>query len=175
MDRFLALTVFTQVVERGGFARAAEDLGLSPASVTGHVQALERHLRTKLLNRTTRRLALTDEGAAYAPYARQVLAQLAEADDMLASRRGSPKGLLRVQLPHMLGTHVFMPALPAFLKKHPELRVELTLSAATPDFLAQQLDLCLALTPDPEASLFFRPLALVRLKTCASPAYLKRR
>lgn len=175
MDRFLALTVFAKVVEKGSFVRAAEDLGLSPASVTEHVQSLERHLKTRLLNRTTRRLSLTDEGAVYHEQCRDILAQLAEADDMLASRRTSPRGLLRVMMPVMLGTRLFIPALPVFFKRFPDLRVEITLSAAAPDFVGQNLDLCLAICLDPKPAAVFRPLGLVRIKTCASPAYLRRR
>ncbi len=175
MDRFLALSVFVKVVEKGSFVRAAEDLDLSPATVTGHVQALEKHLKTRLLNRTTRRIALTDEGAAYVEHCRQVLATIEEADGMLASRRVSPRGMLRVMAPTLLCTQILIPAMPAFLRRYPEMGVEFTLSAAPPDFVNQRLDLCLQVTLDPDPNLVFRPLGLVRIRTCASPAYLKRR
>lgn len=175
MDRFLALTVFAKVVEKGSFVRAAEELDLAPATVTEQVQALERHLKTKLLHRTTRRIALTDEGAAYIAHARQILASMEEADGLLASHRVSPRGTLRVMLPALLGTRVVIPAMPALLARHPELRVEFTLSAAPPDFANQNLDLCLQITLDPDPRLVFRPLGLVRICTCASAAYLKRR
>ena len=108
MDRFFALQVFTTVVEKGSFVGAANALDLSPASITEHVQALERHLKTRLLNRTTRRIALTDEGAAYFEHCKQILARMEEADAMLAAQRVSPKGLLRVQMPHMLATQIIL-------------------------------------------------------------------
>lgn len=110
MDRFLALKVFTTVVDKGGFA-AAPALDVWPATVTEHVQALEAHLKTRLLNRTTRRMSLTEEGAACHEHATQVLARMEEADAMLTATRISPKGLLRVMLPPLLGTHVLLPAL----------------------------------------------------------------
>src|SRR5262245_3688920 len=142
MDRFLALSVFVKVVEKGSFVRAAEALDLSPATVTGHVQSLEKHLKTKLLNRTTRKLSLTDEGAAYVEHCRQILGQMEEADGMLASSRVSPKGMLRVMAPSLLVTSILVPAMPAFLRRYPDMGVEFTLSAAPPDFLNQRLDLC---------------------------------
>ena len=175
MDRILALTVFCKVVEKGSFVRAAEELDLAPATVTENVQALEKHLKTRLLNRTTRRIALTDEGMAYLEQARQILEAIETADGMLASRRASPKGTLRVMMPALLGTQVIIPTMPQFLARHPDLRIEFTLSAAPPDFVNQNLDLCLQITLDPDPGLIFRPLGLVRIVTAASPTYLKRR
>lgn len=175
MDRFFALQVFTTVVEKGSFVGAANALELSPASVTEHIQALERHLKTRLLNRTTRRIALTDEGAAYYEHGKEILARMEEADAMLAAQRLFPKGLLRVQMPHMLATQVILPRIPMLLHRYTEMRVEISLSAAIPDLVHDNLDLALVIAMDPDPSVVFRPLGLVRVRTCASPEYLARR
>lgn len=175
MDRFLALKVFTTVVDAGGFAAAARVLDLSPATVTEQVQALEGHLKTRLLHRTTRSMSLTDEGAAYHEHACQILARMEEADAMLSAQRTSPKGMLRVAMPSLLATLIVLPAMPAFLAQYPGLRVEFTLGAQAPSFIAQNLDLALQVTTDIEPGTVFRPLGLCRIFTCASPQYLAQR
>jgi LysR family transcriptional regulator for bpeEF and oprC len=175
MDRFLALNVFTKVVEAGSFSAAARVLDLSPASVTEQVQALEKHLKTKLLNRTTRSMSLTDEGAAYYEHACQILARMDEADGMLSAQRSSPKGLVRVAMPPVMATEIVLPAMPEFMRQYPEMRVEFILDARTPAFGAQNLDLALQITADIEPGLVFRPLGLIRICSCASPGYLERR
>ena len=175
MDRFLALQVFTTVVDKGSFVNAAKALDLSPASVTEHVQALERHLNTRLLNRTTRRIALTDEGAAYYEHARQILSRMDEADSMLAAQRLNPRGQLRVRMPHMLATQIVLPRIPMLLARYTELRVEISLSAEVPDLVHENLDLAIVVSMEPDPSVVFRPLGLVRIRTCASPEYLARR
>jgi LysR family transcriptional regulator for bpeEF and oprC len=175
VDRFLALRVFTTVVDKGSFVGAAKALEMSPASVTEHVQGLERHLNTRLLNRTTRRLALTDEGSAYFEHARQILTRMEEADSMLAAQRLNPRGLLRVQMPHMLATQIILPRVPMLLARYTEMRVEISLSASTPDLVHDNLDLALVISMDPDPTVVFRPLGLVRVRTCASPEYLARR
>lgn len=175
MDRFFALTVFTKVVETKGFSNAARALGLSPASVSEQVQSLEKHLKTRLLHRTTRSMALTDEGAAYYEHACQILARMEEADAMLSAQRASPKGMLRVSMPQLLGTVVVLPAMPEFLARYPELRVEITLSPQSPSFSSQNLDLALQVTAVMEPGLVFRTLGLARFCTLATPQYLQRR
>lgn len=175
MDRFLALKVFTAVVDHGGFSAAARALGMSPASVTEQVQALEAHLKTRLLHRTTRRMSLTEEGAAYHEHASQILARMEEADALLAATRLSPKGQLRVMLPPLLATRVLLPALPAFIAQYPELRIDVSLGSRAPSFMAQNLDLAFQATVDVEPGLVFRPLGLVPVLTCATPEYLRRR
>jgi DNA-binding transcriptional LysR family regulator len=175
MARFTQLSVFTKVVESGSFVGAARALDIAPATVTAHVQALERRLKTKLLQRTTRRVSLTEEGAAYYAHCGEILGRMEEADAMLAARRTSPHGTLRVAMPPLLGTLIVVPGLPAFLRRHPQLRVELTLDARAPDLVAQNLDLSLQVDVDHDPGLVFRPLGLCRVRTLASPAYLRRR
>ncbi len=174
MDRFLAMTIFTRVVEKKSFVRAAESLDLSPAAVTGHVKALERRLNSKLLQRTTRRLALTEEGAVYFEQCRRILAQVDEADAMLASQRLSPKGTLRVMTPSLLATLVIIPRLPEFLDRYPDLRVELQIAAQAPDFVAQNIDVALQLSMQPDPRVVFRPFGLCAVRTVATARYLER-
>lgn len=174
MDRLLTLEVFVAVVEKGSFVAAARTLDLSPASVTEHVQALEKRLKTKLLNRTTRRIALTEEGAAYFEHCKQMLARMEEADAMLAAQRTSPKGTLRMQGPQVLVNSILLPRMARFLERYPELSVELSISAAMPDLVQQNLDLAILINPDPSPGVIFRPIGLCRVRTFASPAYLRK-
>jgi LysR family transcriptional regulator for bpeEF and oprC len=174
MDRLLTLEVFTTVVDRGSFVAAARALDLSPASVTEHIQELERRLKTKLLNRTTRRIALTEEGAAYFEHCKQVLARMEEADAMLAAQRSSPKGTLRVQGPQVLVNGILLPRLSKFLERYSELSVEFSISPAMPDLVQQSLDLAILINPDPSPGVIFRPIGLCAVRTFASPAYLRK-
>ena len=174
MDRLLSLEVFTAVVDRGSFAAAARALDLAPASVTEHIQALERRLKTKLLNRTTRRIALTEEGAAYFEHCKQVLSRMEEADGMLVAQRLSPKGTVRVQGPQVLVAGILIPALPRFLQRYPDLSVEFSVNAAMPDLMQQNLDLALLINPDPQPGVVFRPLGLCPVRTFASRGYLRK-
>lgn len=174
MDRLLSLEVFTAVVDQGSFVAAARTLELSPASVTEHIQALEKRLKTKLLNRTTRRIALTEEGAAYFEHCKQTLARMEEADAMLAAQRTSPKGTLRMQGPQVLVNTILLPRLSQFLERYPELSVELAISAAVPDLMQQNLDLAILINPDPAPGVVFRPIGLCPVRTFASRAYLRK-
>lgn len=174
MDRLLTLEVFTAVVDKGSFVAAARALELSPASVTEHIQELEKRLKTKLLNRTTRRIALTEEGAAYFEHCKQVLARMEEADAMLAAQRSSPKGTLRVQGPQVLVNGILLPRLSKFLERYAELSVEFSISPAMPDLVQQNLDLAILINPDPSPGVIFRPIGLCAVRTFASPAYLRK-
>jgi len=174
MDRLLTLEVFTAVADRGSFVAAARALDLSPASVSEHIQALEKRLKTRLINRTTRRIALTEEGAAYFEHCKQVLARMEEADGMLVAHRLSPKGTIRVQGPQVLVTGILIPNLPKFLDRYPDLSVEFSVSAAMPDLMQQNLDLALLVNPDPHPGVIFRPLGLCGVRTFASRAYLRK-
>jgi LysR family transcriptional regulator for bpeEF and oprC len=173
MDRLLTLEVFAAVVDQGSFVAAARALDLSPASVTEHIQALEKRLKTKLLNRTTRRIALTEEGAAYFEHCKQLLARMEEADSMLAAQRSSPKGTLRMQGPQVLVNSILLPRMSQFLERYPELSAELSISAAMPDLVQQNLDLAILINPDPSPGVIFRPIGLCPVRTFASPAYLR--
>jgi LysR family transcriptional regulator, regulator for bpeEF and oprC len=111
MDQVRAMKVFRTVVELGSFTRAAQSLNLTKASISGYVQQLEEHLRTKLLLRTTRRLSLTDDGTVYLEGARRVLSDIRELDASVLARGALPRGRLRVDVPAAAGRHVIAPAL----------------------------------------------------------------
>lgn len=172
MDKLLVLNTFTKVVDAGGFAAAARLLEVSPATVTEQIKALEQDLRTRLFTRTTRKVSLTDEGAAYYEQAIHILERVYEADAMVSPERMVAKGLLRVALPPLLGTLVVLPAMAGFLARHPQLRVETMLSAGVAPFRAQNLDLALQLSCEIEPDWVFRPLGLCPIVTVASPQYL---
>src|ERR1700716_3855876 len=116
--------VFERVIERGSFAAAAQDVGLSPSAVSKLILRLEQRLGVRLINRTTRRLALTAEGATYLKWSREILAAIEAAEAELASGRTSARGHLRVHAPPVLISDHVAPALPAFLERYPRLTVE---------------------------------------------------
>src|SRR5277367_880834 len=138
-DRLQELAVFVRAAETGSFSRAARELGLSQPSVSRIVGDLEARLGVKLLLRTTRSITLTDAGAVFLDRARQVVAELEDAED---AARGvdSLRGALRLALPVLYGTREVIPRLPGFLRQHPLLRVEMTVADARQDLVAEGAD-----------------------------------
>ncbi len=173
-DQMRAISVFTRVVELGSFTRAAESLHLPKASVTQWVKALEEHLGVRLLQRTTRRLSVTDDGVAYLEGARAVVDQLAELDANVRRARMSPKGRLRVDVPASAGRHVLAPALPDFFKRYPDVQVELGSSDRPVDLILEGVDCVIRGGTLFDEMLVAKPLCEFDMVTCASPAYLKR-
>lgn len=175
MDRFTALAVFVKVVERRSFAAAAREFGLSPAMVSKHVRALEERLGARLLNRTTRRLSLTEVGRGYYERARQILADLEDADRAASDLQAAPRGTLKVNAPFSFGIRHVGPAVAAYLGAYPGITVELSLNDHYIDLLAEGVDVALRIGRLADSSLIARRLAPIRLVACASPAYLARR
>src|SRR5437016_14176440 len=128
MDRFHAIAAFAEVVEAGGFARAAERLGVSVSSVSRHVSELEAHLNARLLNRTTRTLSLTEAGRAFHERCVQLLADLQDAEASAGAGAVVPRGTLRVSCPVSFGERYVAPAMAAFMAKYPEIRLDIELS-----------------------------------------------
>jgi LysR family transcriptional regulator for bpeEF and oprC len=172
MDRLTSMEVFHWVVELGSFSRAADRLDLSKASVTAHIAALESRLGVKLLNRTTRRLSLTDDGAAYLDHVRRVLADVQETDATLAAGRRVPRGVLRVDMPVTLGRQYIVPALPRFASQYPELRVIALLDDRRRNLVEEGIDAALRNGPLSDSSLVARRVYDARWGTYASPDYL---
>src|SRR4249919_1440848 len=137
------MEVFRWVVELGSFSKAADRLDLSKATITTHIASLESRLGVRLLNRTTRRLALTDDGAAYLDHVRRVLADVEETDAILSAGRSVPRGILRVDLPISIGRQFVVPALPRFTAQYPELRVIAILEDRRIDLLEEGVDAAL--------------------------------
>ena len=168
------MVAFVRAVERGGFSAAARDLGLTPSAVSKLVTRLEDRLGVRLLNRTTRSLALTAEGEAFFQRSQRILADIAEAEEEVGRTRAQPRGLLRVNVGTAFGMHQLVPALPDFLARYPEIQVELTLTDRLVDLVEEGADVGLRMGTLPDSSLVARRIVDVERVICASPAYLRR-
>jgi LysR family transcriptional regulator for bpeEF and oprC len=169
------MRVFTRVAELGSFTRAASELGLSRARVSEAVSELEQALGARLLHRTTRRVSLSDDGRAYHERARQILADIDDAEAQLAGSRAKIRGLLRVAMPMALARSIVVPALPRFLARHPELGLEVRLENRALHLLEDGVDCALSYGLPADAGLVAQSILSTHLATCASPTYLDRR
>ncbi len=173
MDRLQAMRVFTRIVETRSFSRAAEQLHLSATAASRYVAELERHLGAQLLQRTTRRLHLTEIGSNYFERCRLILADIDEAEAQAASSEAQPKGILRISLPHSFGLRYVAPLIPDFCKRYPELQLELNFSDRTVDLVEEGIDMAIRISGELKTSLVARKLAPVCMVACAAPSYLK--
>jgi DNA-binding transcriptional LysR family regulator len=163
---------FAAVVEHGGFAAAARILGKDPSVLSRRIDALERRLGVRLLARTTRKVGLTEVGAAYLQKIRVVLAELTAADVEAAEGAARPRGLLRVTMPGTFARLWVVPWLPSFLRAYPEIEIELELGDRFFDLVEEKFDLAIRLGGLADSSLVVRHLASFETVLCASPAYL---
>ncbi len=174
MDRFTALQVFRHVAELGSFAEAARKLGLSPPAVSKNVAELEAHLGVRLISRTTRRMALTEEGRTYLDHVTRGLDALREADAALSLVKTSPSGTLRVSAPMTTALVRFSEAIPEFLSRYPGLILDLHLDDRRVDIVHEGFDLAIRGSSNLEdSSLIARKLAVMPHVLCAAPAYFK--
>jgi LysR family transcriptional regulator for bpeEF and oprC len=172
MDRLQAMTVFVRVVDCGGFTRAAEVLRMPKATVTTLVQQLEAHLGVKLLNRTTRRVNVTPDGAAYYERCARILAEVDDTETALRRTNGAVGGRLRVDVPATFGRRVLMPALPDFVARYPDVRLEVGCGDRPVDLIEEGVD-CVVRGGDPgDESLVARRVGELEFVCCATPAYL---
>lgn len=176
MDQLRAIRTFLEVVDQASFAAAARTLDVAPAVVTRLVAQLERHLGTRLLNRTTRRVRLTLAGASYVEQVRGLLAALAEADAVARAASGTTAGHVRVQVPPSFAVHQLARVLPTFHARHPQVSIELQASGPVQS-VGEHSDIALIVAPGLQIDGDFvaRPLARSELLLCASPSYLDRR
>ncbi|MEO8489492.1 LysR family transcriptional regulator [Pseudomonas sp.] len=174
MDRFNAMRVFTRIVELGGFAKAADSLQLPRASVTILIKQLEAHLGVQLLQRTTRQVSPTLDGAAYYQRCVQLLTDLEETEAVFSTRRQNPRGTLSIDMPSGIGRLIVIPALPAFTARYPQIELEIGLNDRTVDLIREGVDCVLRGGPALDESLVARPLAMMDQLTLASPNYLER-
>jgi LysR family transcriptional regulator, regulator for bpeEF and oprC len=174
MDQLEAIRTFARVAELGSFSHAAEELDLSRAATSQQVQALEAHLGVKLLSRTTRRVALTQDGAEYLERCRLVLRELDAADESMRRLRERVQGRLRVDVPTLFGRHLLVPALPAFTERYPELTLEVQYNDRIVDLAAERVDLTVRFARVSGPGLIARRIGTTQLITCASPDYLAR-
>lgn len=173
MDKLTALRAFREAVDQGSFAGAARRLGLSPAAISKNIGELEAHLGTRLLNRTTRRMSLTEAGEDYFGRIRRVLRDLEDADTSLTAMRAQPRGTLRVSAPMTLSLIALTPHIPGFLDRYPDVSLDLSLDDRRINIVEEGVDLALRGTDQLEnSSLIARKLMVLDHVLCASPDYL---
>ncbi|WP_295463307.1 LysR family transcriptional regulator [uncultured Pseudomonas sp.] len=172
MDLFGAMQTFVRVVEAGSFTRAAETLGSSRTRVTQQVQQLEARLQVRLLNRTTRQVQVTADGAVYYERCLGVLAALDDAETGLSMATRTPRGRLRVDVPSPFARLILIPALPEFLVRYPDIQLDLGVSDRQVDLLGDNVDCVIRGGSIREQYLVARPLGALQLGCYAAPAYL---
>ena len=174
MDRFDAMQAFVRVVESGSFTKAAETLHMSKTSVTQLIQQLEARLRVKLLNRTTRKVNVTADGAVYYERAVRVLADVDDAETSLSSASTLPRGRLRVDVPSPFARTILIPALPDFYTRYPDIQIDLGVSDRMVDMIGENVDCVVRGGELTDQSLMARHIGDLRLGVYAAPDYLKR-
>ena len=172
MDRFTSLTAFVRVVDNGGFSAAGRKLNMSATIVSNHIQALEERLGVRLLNRTTRKVSVTEVGRAYYDRCIQILAYIEQADDIAGALQSTPRGTLRI----FTNTHIVQflaPVVNSFLRNYPDVKVDVTIGERTVDIIDEGYDIAVRMVPPPDSSLIVRSVATWRHVLCCSHAYLE--
>src|ERR1044072_383232 len=172
MDQLAAMRAFSRVVETGTFTRAAQMLGLPKPTLSKLIQGLEAHLRTKLLNRTTRRVTVTADGAAYYERVVRILADVDELDGSMTLSQASPKGRLRIDISTSLALLIMIPALPQFHARYPDIQIDLGVTDRPVDLVGENVDCVVRAGEITDQSLIARRIADFQFVACASPAYL---
>jgi LysR family transcriptional regulator, transcriptional activator for dmlA len=165
---------FSTLMRCGSLAAAARELEVTPPAVSKRLQQLEQRLGVSLLNRTTRRMSLTSEGESYLQHARRILADIEAVERELQGAREQPSGLLRVNATLGFGRLHVAPLIASFVRVHPQVQVQLQLSASPPPLSQDEFDLCVRFGEPPDARVIARLLAPNRRLLCASPGYLSR-
>ncbi|MFC5475446.1 LysR family transcriptional regulator [Paraherbaspirillum soli] len=175
MDRLRSMRVFLKIVEQGSFARAAQMLDLSNAAVTRHVAELEKHLGTRLLNRSTRQLSLTETGQAYLERVRQILTDIDDADAIASSLSTKANGTLRLYAHLSFGQFQLPQLLPLYAQRYPEVSLDVTLSDRTVDLVEEGFDVGMFNNLQKfDATMIVRQLGVAKVSLYASPDYIKR-
>lgn len=173
MDRVSSMQAFVQVVDSGSFSRAARRLDVTPAVVTGRIQSLEKRLGVQLLNRTTRKVNLTEIGRGFYERCRRILAEIDEAEGLASAQQSTPRGVLRLNTSVSLARLV-TPLIADYVALYPEVSFELVMSDRMVDMVEEGFDLALRSGPLPNSTLRMRRLGIGGLALCASPTYLAR-
>ncbi|RQT18884.1 LysR family transcriptional regulator [Burkholderia contaminans] len=174
MDHLQAMRIFARVAHLGSFTKAAEQLHLPRPTVSNAVQYLEKHLKVRLLQRTTRRVALTAEGATYYERCMRLLADLDDAETLFEDAGTTPRGAIRVDLPERFALNQVIPALPGFHARYPDLRVVIGTTDRFVDLVADGIDCAVRVGAMSDTSLVARRIGELAQINCAAPAYLER-
>lgn len=174
MNSIGAIPIFVMVVETQGFSAASKALGISKSAISKRVSLLEEELGVKLLQRTTRKLSLTEAGEHYYHHARIALRAAQDADDAVAQLQGEPQGKLRISSPMSFGRLHLAPLIPELLKRYPKLQIDLVMEDRVVDLVAQGFDIAIRGGDLPDSSLIARKLAPLRSVLCCSPDYISR-
>ena len=175
MDQIQAMRIFVRVVEAGTFTRAADSLSLPKATVTKHVQALEERLRVKLLNRTTRRVTVTPDGAAYYDRTVRLLTDLDDIEASMTNARANPRGRLRIDVGTSVAQLLIIPHLAEFHARYPDIQVDLGVSDRTVDLIGDNVDCVIRGGELSDQSLVARRIGNLEFITVAAPDYLERK
>ncbi len=173
MDRLACMKVFVKAVEAGSISSAAAELNLSSQLAGKQIRALEDGFGIKLLTRTTRRQSLTDSGQLFYERAKNILAEMEAAEALMAETRSEPRGRLRISAPITFGSHGLAPEIPEYLRQHPEVSIDLSLTNRTVDLVEEGFDVVFRTGDLPDSSLIARRLASYRLALCAAASYIK--
>jgi DNA-binding transcriptional LysR family regulator len=174
MNKLSAMETFVRIVDKGSLTAAAQALDTSLPSVVRALAALERDLGVRLLNRTTRRIHLTDEGAQYLERCRAILSAVQETEAAFSAGRAEPQGRLAVTAPVLFGRRYVAPIVSDFLQQHPKVTAELVLVDRTVNLVEEGIDVAVRISRLPDSSLVAVRVGTVRRVVCASPEYLRR-
>jgi DNA-binding transcriptional LysR family regulator len=174
MDRFLEMRVFAAVVDAGSFVGSCDALEMSKPAVSRYVRDLEARLGVRLLQRTTRKLSLTDEGAVFYARCKDLLANVEAAESEITSRSSEASGVLKVNVPVSFGIIHLAPLWAEFMARHPKVALDVTLSDRLVDLVEEGFDVAVRIARLPSSSLISRKIASTRMILCASPGYLKK-
>jgi len=173
MNKLQAMEVFVQVVDAGGFTRAADNMQLPKATVSTLIQALELALEVKLLHRTTRQVSVTADGAAYYERCLRILSDVRDAEEALSRNRANPSGRLRVDCSTAMANYVVIPALADFFRRYPDITLELGCSDRPADLIEEGIDCAIRGGELADSSLIARRVGLLQFTAAAAPAYLE--
>lgn len=174
INRIGDLSAFVSSVKHGSYTKAAKHLGLSRSAIGKSIVRLEQQMNVRLLNRTTRSLSLTDEGRILFDYCKQILEDLDEIDQVMATRRVHPTGTLKITAPHSLGHQYILPVLHDFLKKWSDLNADISFTDRFVDVIEEGFDIGIRIgEPKDDSRLLTRTIGWQRMQTCASPQYLQ--
>jgi len=173
VDRLNLISIFVTVVDTGGFAGAARKLNISPPAVTRAINELETHLGVRLLTRTTRVVRVTEDGERYAQDCKRILAELAEADDSVSGRHGSPRGRLTLTAPALFGAKFVTPIVTEYLTRYPDITASCWFLDRVVNMMDEGVDVAVRIGELPDSSMQAARVGRVRRMICAAPSYLE--